>query len=295
MKSAVFFVLIGLIIFGSGQLAAQGLPAPASKSYLRNANAQNYLSPFVDLVGASLHSMHFSYHHPDSNKKFHLHLGVSVAASIVTDQMKTFTGVTEAPFTPEARVEVPTIFGKNESLTAYDKNGTGYSFPGGFGINQVNLLIPQLQVGTLFHTNFNGKFVALDVGGELKRIEMYGFGINHFISDYWHAQKYFVSVGGQFDAFNLGDYLEGKNWLAQASVGRQVKRFNCWSYLQYQKASYDFHYADDEQGDGFVTVKGKNNVRFGIGGSVRLAFIKIQAEASILHPIMANLGLGIQF
>jgi len=289
------------MIFGFIQLIicplmmAQGIEEFAAKSYIRNGNSDSYLSPLVDVLSSTLHTSSLSFKHPDSNRSFHIYIGATVVGAFIPSSMKSFEGQTEAPFNPTTTYNAPTIFGENTSNTYYDQYGNSYLFPGGFDINQINLAVPNIHVGTLFHTNFSGKFIALNVGGNFKRIELFGFGFNHFISDYWNAKNYYVSAGASFHQIKLAGYLKGKQFLAQITGGQKLGLFNYYGFAQWQKSPYEFYYEDELEGNGVVKINGQTNIRAGIGLGVQLWKFYLHAEGSGFKPFIGALGFGLQF
>ncbi|MBK6544478.1 MAG: DUF6588 family protein [Saprospiraceae bacterium] len=293
MYKSIFSLILQFLFIGI--LSAQGINEYAAHSYLRNGNAQAYMSPLVDLMGSSIHASSLSYVHPDTTRNFHLYIGIYGTAAFIPESMKSFNGITEAPFSPTKTLKAPTIFGDNNTQIIYDESGNAYTFPGGFDIKQINLVFPIIHVGTFFHTNFSGRFLAMDVGGDFKRIEVYGIGFNHFISDYWKAKNYFVSVGGSYNQFKLGDYLLGKNILAQITGGQQLGLFNYYVYGQWQKTPYEFYYEDEIDGNGTIEINGENEIRFGAGCGIKLWKFYLHAEASVFKPLVTSVGIGLQF
>jgi hypothetical protein len=149
-------------------MMAQGIEEFAAKSYIRNGNSDSYLSPLVDVLSSTLHTSSLSFKHQDSNRSFHIYIGATVVGAFIPSNMKSFDGHTEAPYSPTTTIHAPTIFGDNNSNTYYDQYGNAYNFPGGFDIRQINMAVPNIHVGTLLHTNFSGKFFALNVVGTFK-------------------------------------------------------------------------------------------------------------------------------
>ena len=291
MKKMIIF--IGIVL-NTLQISAQYFPEAASKVYITSRNANPYFAPFLDLVGASMNSMAFSLQKPDTTHHFHFAIGVNASYSPVSASMKSFTGFTESPYSPEKSLTLPTIFGKNESGILYDSNGNAFGYPGGFDITHIILAYPFIQVGTLYHTNFSGRYFGVDINGDLRRIRIIGFGLNHFISDHWKAKNYFISAGLNYTAFNLGEYLKGRHYMAQLSGGQTFRRFNYYGHITWQKGLYNLYYNDQET-TGKATVDSKNNVRIGAGMSYRLRMIRIQCEASGFNPLTAAAGLALQF
>ena len=276
-------------------LQAQVIEEDAARSYLRHGNAEPYFSPLVDVLSSTLHTSSLYYKHPDSNRSFHIYIGATVVGAFIPSNMKSFDGHTEAPYSPTTTIHAPTIFGDNNSNTYYDQYGNAYNFPGGFDIRQINMAVPNIHVGTLLHTNFSGKFFALNVGGDLKKIELFGFGFNHFISDYWNAKNYFVSAGASFDQIKLGGYMKGKQFLAQITGGQQLGIFNYWVHAQYQKSPYEFFYEDELEGNGTVKINGQSNIRAGLGLGLQLWKFYLHGEGSGFKPFIGALGIGLQF
>lgn len=284
-----------LQIFLLGAINGQGISEYAADVYLKQANGQAYMSPLMDVIGASINSSALSYTHPDSNKRYHFYIGAYATAAFIPESMKSFNGITEAPFTPAQTVTAPTILGKNETQTIYDAAGHAYTFAPGFDIQKLYLAFPVVHIGTLFHTNFSGRYFAIDLSGDLKRVETFGIGFNHFISDYWHAKNYFISVGGNYNQFSLGSYMKGQNFMAQLAGGQQIRKFNYWAYGQWQQSPYEFYFDTSTDATGTVKINGEQNLRFGAGCSIQLWKFNIRAEASGFKPLIASGGIGLQF
>ncbi|MFN8278828.1 MAG: DUF6588 family protein [Saprospiraceae bacterium] len=125
---------------------------------------------------------------------------------------------------------------------------------------------PFIQAGTLYHTNFSGRYFGLDINGDLRRIQILGFGLNHFISDHWKAKDYFISAGLNYTSFNLGEYLKGHHYMAQLTGGQTFRRFNYYGHITWQNGTYNLYY-DDNETKGKATVNSKRNIRIGAGVS----------------------------
>lgn len=291
----VLFLSSVLLCFLAGRVLGQ-VSFEAAEPYLLQSNVQGYLSPAVDALSATMHSSSIDYFYPDSSKKFNIYVGLYAAVAFIPSTMKTFDASTSSSFSPPRTIEVPTIFGENKNQTIYDAKGNAFTIPGGFDITRLNLAFPILHVGKFFHTNFSGRFIALGVGGDLERIETFGFGFNHFISDYWKAKNYNVSVGAGFNQIKIGPHLKGQDYMLQVTAGQKVKKFNYWGYVQYQNATYDFYYKKKETTDvGSVSINSGSKVRFGVGCGILLWKFYIHTDASGLKPLVANLGVGMRF
>lgn len=293
--NTIKLILIPCLLLTTALLKCQGINEYIAKSYLRNGNAQSYAGPLIDVLGASMQSVSLSYMQPDSTRKFHIYIGVYATAAFIPQSMKNFKAIAPNPLYPNPDITVPTIFGENTNNTYYDEQGNGYTFPGGFEITQMNLAFPIIHVGTLFHTNFSGRYFSLNVDGDLKRIEIFGIGLNHFISDYWKAENYFVSVGGSLNQYKIGNYMKGKHIMIQATGGQHINKFNYWGFLQWNQSPYEFYYEDEENGPGTVSIDGESNFRLGAGCGIKLSVLYLQAEASGFKPLIASLGIGLQF
>jgi hypothetical protein len=294
MKPLLLSVFYFLAIHFS-LLHAQRINEHAANSYLLTGNSQKYFSPFVDMFGASLHSSGFSYFEKDSLKKFHVYVGAYATAAFIPHSMKSYQATTAQPVTPEHSLIMPTIFGENNGYNFYDQEGNAYSFPAGFDISQVNLIFPIVHLGPIFNTHISGRYMAATVDGDLKRIELFGIGLNHFISTYWNATNYFVTIGFSFNQYKMGDYLKGQHIMVQTTGGQKIKNFKYYGYLQWNKAPYEFYYENELEGPGVVNIDGENNFRIGAGCGYQFWKININAEASVFKPIVVSLGIGLQF
>ena len=159
----------------------------------------------------------------------------------------------------------------------------------------VPIRVKNVLIGSIFHTNLSARFFALDLGGDIKKIQLFRIGINHFISDYWHADDYYVTVGASYHQYKLGSYMKGKHLMAQLSAGHRIGLFNYWAFAQWQKSPHEFYYEDELDGNGVVKIDGPAVLRTGAGCGIQLWKFYIHAEGSGFKPMIGALGIGLQF
>ena len=111
-------------------------------------NAEGYMQPLVNAVGADLNDGFFyNAYIPQSGVRFSFEL---VAMSVIfADEDKTFQAMTEGGFLPQSTFTAPTICGDTKATTVTGQGGTQFAAPGGFDLNSFALAVPQLRIGSL--------------------------------------------------------------------------------------------------------------------------------------------------
>jgi hypothetical protein len=144
MKSLWKLLLSVLLIHSN--LFSQPINEFAAKSYLRTGNSDGYISPFIDVVGSSMNSSGFSYLY-DSIQKFHIYVGTKCYFCFHSGKHAKFQwGYRGAFFSVRSQFLTRPPFSVTILLLPLlIRPGDAYVFPGGFGINRVNLLFPSLQ------------------------------------------------------------------------------------------------------------------------------------------------------
>ena len=172
------FILLTLISVNANAQALEDFAAKYTSD-----NGPGYTQPLADALGANLNSGFFrSAHIP--KKGFRLQLGLVTMTALVRDDDKTFQATTDDFFTPQTTTEVPTIFGSTNGVSVDGNGGTVYNFPGGLGVDMLPIAAPQVSVGSLLGTELLIRFFAADIGDDLGRLNLFGWGIRHSIDQY---------------------------------------------------------------------------------------------------------------
>jgi hypothetical protein len=269
-------------------------------------NATGYLQPLADAFGANLNSS--LYHSAEvSRMGFSFRLEFPIMGVIFSDDDRTFMAVTEGDFTPEQRVEAPTVVGPGEAKEVDGTGGTTYKFPGGFDLNSFALAVPQLRIGSVYGTEAIFRYFSVNVGDvELGDVSLFGIGVRHSISQ--HLGETFpvdLAAGFFWQKFKLGENSEGDDLLSNSAFtfGVQVSRrfarfFVPYSCLSYDTSSMDVSYTS-ETGDGeeiididFDAVK---TAHWTLGLMVDLLYLNAFGEYSIAGQSSFSFGLAFGF
>ena len=190
-------------------------------------NATGYIQPLADLLGANLNSGLFrSARIPESG--FRLSFEIPAMITRVSDDDRTFGAVTEEGFFPEQTVDAPTAVGPGEAVIVDGVGGTQFAFPGGLSINSIPLAMIQVRVGRLQGTEAILRYISIDVSDEdLAKVSLFGFGLQHSISQYLESQLPLdLSAGFFWQSYKIGENESGSDLIKGSAftIGVQGSR-----------------------------------------------------------------------
>ncbi len=215
----VLFLAVGLGPFGFGQNLNALLDAYG------DANAKGYLRPLADLFGAGLNTGAREWAKLDSG--FHIRLTAVGNFTFPASKLKTFDASTPESFTPFLVRAVPTVIGKNETVTVDGVNGTSYSFPTGYNLKYLFLVTPQLTAGTFLNTELNARFFTFDFEGDLGKLNFFGAGIRHSLDQYFGNWPIALNLSYMYQSLEVGDEIAITSHLPALSIGQAWKNFSC--------------------------------------------------------------------
>ena len=205
-------------------------------------NAEGYMQPIVDAMGADLNDAFFyTAYIPKSGARFSFEL---VAMSVIfADEDKTFQAMTEGGFVPLSgggTFTAPTIVGDTQSQSVTGQGGAQFNAPGGFDLNSFALAVPQLRIGVLRGTEAVIRFIAVDISdNEISEIDLFGLGLRHSLTQYFSAPVD-MAIGGMWQSFSMGsDFVDSNAFTVglQASKGFAL-------LTPYGAVSYDYFKMD---------------------------------------------------
>ena len=258
-------------------------------------NGMGYMEPFADAFGASINTGWF---HSASIEKMEpqIYVGIVGMMVVVPERKKSFIATPEGLFTPKFPVEVPTIFGSGESVTAEGDGGTSYTFPGGLNVTAVTLAAPQLDVGSFFGTQASVRFLIYDFGGEIGKLNMFGMGVRHNISQYIPSLPAHLAVGYYWTTFQLGDITDAKNSFISLQGSYPMKKLTFYGGLGYElttmQVGYTFKGEEGMEEDINFDLKGSNKVRLTLGASLKLGPVRLNGDYNLSDQGVFSCGLG---
>ena len=266
-------------------------------------NAEGYLNPLVSAMGTTLNGgLYRSGYIPKSG--LNIAIEFPMVGLYFGDEDKHFLGTTEAGFSPETSVPVPTVVGPTGSVVVPGDGGTQFAFPGGFDIGSFAITAPQIRVGSVFGTEAMIRFIAFRIGdSELGDVMLAGFGIRHSLSQYMGPEPP-VDVAASFfwQDFKLGENSNGEDLsrTKNYSLGAQVSKkfgtvFNPYTGLYYNTYKTDIIYTSDASGtpedieisfdDGFL--------QFTLGLELNLWIFNVWGEYNLAERSSFGAGFGL--
>ena len=186
-------------------------------------NSQDYVQPLANVFGANLNSgIYRSAHIPISG--IHIRLGFIGSLAYIPEDQKEFYATTEGAFQPVSQSTAPTIFGASIGPKIEGIDGTVYAFPGGFEIDRMPLVVPQVSIGSLYGTEAIVRFYQMDLTGDIGELSFIGYGLRHSLNGYFpglpvdlsaHVFTQNIKVADIVEASALSVGVEASNWLQQ--------------------------------------------------------------------------------
>lgn len=293
-----------LAVLGLATLLAAGSPAMAQiedqLSAYTGVNAEGYLQPLVDAIGADLNGGLFhTARIPESG--FHVTLETRVVAVLFSDDDATFDAVTEDGFAPEQTVEAPTVIGTGEAVIVAGADSTFFAFPGGFDLNSFTLAVPQLRIGSYMGTEALIRYIAVDTGDvEIGKISLIGFGLRHDIDQYF-GEDFPVDLAGGFfwQSFKLGDDLLEATALSfgvQASkLYGTTARVEPYVGVSLDSFGMDVSYESDASGETETiafSFDSETSARLTLGVSLGVSILTANAEYTVAGQSGFAFGLS---
>jgi len=299
LLAAVVTVVAGILAFGTASAQIED-----QISAYTGANAEGYLQPLADAIGADLNGgLWGSAYIPVDG--FHVSFDTRIVAVLFSDDDETFDATTEDGFLPEQIVEAPTVVGSGDALVIPGDGATSFAFPGGFSLNSFTLAVPQFRIGSYKGTEALIRYFALDTGDvEIGNVSLYGFGLRHSVSQYFSEPvPVDVAAGFFWQTFSLGDDLIDANAFTfgvQASKRLEagVVLFEPYVGLSVDSFSMDvtYDYEGEEETESIdLSFESDTGFRATVGMAVTASIVGLNAEYSLSDRSSFAFGLSLGF
>lgn len=256
------------------------------------ANADGFLQPLADVLGASLGSGWARS--ADIQPGLHIKVSAVLAGAPISDDNRTFMGTTEDFTSPETTTEVPTIFGSTETVAVSGPGGTVYRFPGGIDASLMGTIVPQLTVGSYAGTEAMIRWAAADIDDEFGKLSLIGLGARHDLDQYLINSPVDLALGVYWQSLKLGDVLKVNTFSAMAHASRAMSFVTVFGALGYETSSTDITYTQEgEDEDIDISLDGGNSIRATAGLSLDLFVAELFADYTLASQSTFTLGLGL--
>jgi hypothetical protein len=293
MRRLVCFVLAMTVLSGIG--FSQNLQERLSK--FPTEFAKGYTAPFTDAFGASLNSGW--YHTANVDDGLDLFFGVKVMLMPIPDDAKIFR--IQSPY-PGGGVDEPsTAFGEKKAVSiSGDTTGRQpTTYPEGFDIGFVPMLVPHISVGNIFGTRVMLRYLPKVNVGDMGEFEFFGIGAQHNVGQYIPAPLPIdIAALIAYQSLSLGDLVSANAFTFGAQASKTFTIFTVYGGLAYESSTMTFTYdkvPNSIPGPNRISfdADGKNSFRATIGFALSLAIVKITADYSLASQPIATVGFGI--
>jgi hypothetical protein len=267
-------------------------------------NATGYLAPLVDAFRSNLNSGLFHTAVVPAGG-FHAGLEFNVMSTFFGEDSRTFMATTEAGFSPETRVRVPTVVGATDAVIVDGDASTKFAFPGGFDVNNMYFSVPQVTLGTWKGTEAMGRLIVLSTGvSELGRLSVWGVGVRHSLSQYTtRLHPVDLALGGYWQDTGLkneDDYqvIDAHLATVQLQSGMSLGAFYPYLGLSVSWWRMDVRYGfDPAVGSNPATVKFRatGDIQMTMGVSYQVGFVAAYGEYNLAGQDTVAAGLSVGF
>jgi hypothetical protein len=255
-------------------------------------NAEGYLQPLADVLGAALGSGWARS--ADIQSGFHLRLSVIAAGAPISGDARTFAGTTE-DFDPVTTVDAPTIFGSTETVAVPGVGGTSYRFAGGIDADLAGTLIPQVTIGTVAGTEAMVRWFSVDLGDDFGSVSQLGLGARHDVDRYFgESLPVELAAGVYWQSFEIGSVVDATTFTGMVHTSWSTSVLTLFGGLGYETSSVDVSYTPEGQTTGIdVALDGANSVRATAGLGLHLWLFGIFADYTVASQSAFTLGVEV--
>lgn len=293
MKRIIFIMF--LIIEGVLARAIMAQDIADMVSRYTSANGKHYMQPLADVFSANLNSGLFQ--RADLPKLgLRLQIGLKSTVAFIGTRQKTFDATTEGSFYPPLSAKAATVFGSNKIVSVTGTGGAVYNFPGGFEIDYVPLLVPQISIGSVYGTQLTVRYFMANLGEDIGNLNLSGFGLQHNIDQYLPHVPVAISVGAFMQNFAVGDIVTAKSMYYGLQASRSFGILILYGGLGYEsgqiKVEYKRDASENQQEDISFNLKANNSVRMTVGLLLNLPGIKLHVDYNLAKQSALCIGLG---
>lgn len=265
---------------------------------LNGSQIGHFAQPLATSLGEAVNSG--SFHSASIPKSFRFSVSFRGMLVLIPSSQLTFTPTLPSGY----KASSPTA-------TIWGADGTIYTGPNGYipypnGLDQSNFpfAVPQITA-SLFGTEVMLRYIP-DIPLNGAHFYFNGYGLRHSISQHVPMMPVDVAVGVLYNKLGYSNIISAKTLAVNGEVSKRFGVFTAYGGIQYENSELDFTYilkGDPNNGDPSLrqdasvsaSVRGKNNFRLIAGGSLKLAFIVLNADFNLASQPLVSSGLSFEF
>jgi len=272
-KKTIFLVLLmSFVCFLSADFIEDKISELAEK------NAQGYLQPLANAMGAGLNSGYFNTAKVLDKFRPSIMIGAAVIP-ISSDEKK---------FNAEGFEETATIFGKD---------GTG-ALPKGVNLSAIAVPLVSVSLGLPKGNELMLRgFPPMKVTDDIGNIGFWGIGFKHSIDQYF--TKLFPidwSVQAVYQQMSVGDIVDINTMAFNTQISKKLLFLTPYCALGYEKAQLKAKYLEKNTNNEIsLNLDAENDIKATVGLRYSILILDIFADYSMAKTSTVNFGLGVSF
>ncbi len=287
---------LGLLVLLMPPLSPSQTALETALAAYGEENVKGYMQPFADLFGANMNSGYYRTAAVPVTG-LHFEFDIIVMGALVGDSEKQFKATAPAGFTP-ATFESATIFGEKGKEITDSPSGLMYRGADGvFNTSMMPMATPQIKIGSLFGTEFLGRFGYIPaIGDNFESTTLWAIGARHNLSQWFGTLPLDISAGIYYSSLSTGDMVAFNGLMFGAQASKDFGILTVYGGLGYQSSTLDLKYDSSVPGaPGKVelSLDGKSNFAFTAGAGLSFGVFKIFADINV--GSVTNLSGGIGF
>jgi hypothetical protein len=294
-RNAVMLALAFLVLGGLAPPARAQLSE--NLGTLTPENATKYLQPLADGLSGTVNSAIFTTGHvPNAGLTFQFGLKVMGIKYDPADAV--YTPTDPSGFSGP---DVPTVIGDETAVPHDGPGGAQVVYPGGFNTNEFAFAAPQLTIGSVIGTSATVRWLAhtfndaADSDKLLEKIDYFGIGAQHSISQYFSEPAVDLAFGVFYQTLDLNDDLvKVKSLHVDVTGSKSFGIFQPYGAVGFDSFEMDAKYEDSTSPGDFIAVnfERSNHVHLTAGLLANLSFIKLHGELNFAEKNGAAVGLS---
>ena len=255
-------------------------------------NGENYARPLLESFTSALHTNIFSTSLGSLDQGFHIGISATASIGFVSDAKRLIEVFSDIEGND---IDVPSIFGSPESITITDDDGLVETYPGGFNVDIVPMVVPQIQISNIAGTEMVIRYFGAKVNDDFGSVKLLGIGLRHNLAYHKIAPEYDAMIGIAYHQVEVGKSVTGNSFLGSFSWGKSTEKFSYYGIMAYQIGNYEVEYINNSDVipvEIKLDIGTKNSFMLGAGAGVLVGPFRANAELSYSAELLFSLNLG---
>jgi hypothetical protein len=223
-------------------------------------NGTKVIQPYADAVSSDLNSGLF--HTAKVKKGFSIYFGIKGSGTYIN---------------PENSV----VAGTNKTLDI------------------LPMAVPQIQVGSVFGTEFSLRYMPSISIGKYGSIQSWGFGMKHGITSHFKKAPVDVAVGFSMNKLAIDDskekdLVDASSIAANLQISKELSVFTFYTGLQYENTNMELNVKNDTNSS-IMSFENGNKVRAILGLNIKLGPLNLNGDYNIGKTNSFSAGFGFAF